>query len=127
MAQVACENSGHELSDHFIKAATVVLIGSDAKREVEDTHLSRCVCYLVVQNAKLNAQAMKFGLLLGLLARLFLNFTTDHWQCLSSARNRGFGRRDLDLQILHNRVKFDRRNPFQKEFDQIFLPRLPKN
>ncbi|HLY29235.1 MAG TPA: DNA damage-inducible protein D, partial [Aggregatilineales bacterium] len=50
-AQIACENSGHNPSDHFIHAVKMVAIGSDAKREVEDMHLSRYACYLVVQNA----------------------------------------------------------------------------
>jgi hypothetical protein len=30
----------------------MVSLGSDAKREVEDMHLSRYACYLVVQNAR---------------------------------------------------------------------------
>ncbi len=50
-AQIACENSGNESSDHFIRAVKMVTIGSDAKREAEDMHLSRYACYLVVQNA----------------------------------------------------------------------------
>jgi DNA-damage-inducible protein D len=50
-AQIACENSGHDPSDHFVGASKMVAIGSDAKREVEDMHLSRYACYLIVQNA----------------------------------------------------------------------------
>lgn len=50
-AQLACETSGYDLGDHFIHAVKMVAIGSDAKREVEDMHLSRYACYLVVQNA----------------------------------------------------------------------------
>src|SRR5258706_4832546 len=50
-AQIACENSGQEPEDHFMAALKMVAIGSDAKREVEDIHLSRYACYLVVQNA----------------------------------------------------------------------------
>lgn len=50
-AQIACENSGNDPSDHFIGASKMVAIGSDAKREVKDMHLSRYACYLVVQNA----------------------------------------------------------------------------
>src|SRR5690349_11787346 len=49
-AQLACENSGHDPSDHFYHAVTMVDIGSNTKREVEDMHLSRYACYLVVQN-----------------------------------------------------------------------------
>ncbi len=50
-AQIACENSGHDPADHFVGAIKMVPIGSDAKREVEDMHLSRYACYLIVQNA----------------------------------------------------------------------------
>lgn len=48
-AQIACENSGFDPGDHFIQGVKMVVIGSDAKREVEDMHLSRYACYLVVQ------------------------------------------------------------------------------
>jgi DNA-damage-inducible protein D len=50
-AQIACENSGNDPADHFVGAIKMVAIGSDAKREVEDMHLSRYACYLIVQNA----------------------------------------------------------------------------
>ncbi|MBN8636310.1 MAG: hypothetical protein J0M07_13370, partial [Anaerolineae bacterium] len=50
-AQIACENSEFDPGDHFIQAVKMVVIGSDAKREVEDMRLSRNDCYLVVQNA----------------------------------------------------------------------------
>ena len=50
-AQIACENSGYDPSDHFVGAIKMVSLGSDAKREVEDMHLSRYACYLVVQSA----------------------------------------------------------------------------
>jgi DNA-damage-inducible protein D len=50
-AQTACENSGHDPEDHFINAKKMVVVGSDSKREVDDMHLSRYACYLVVQNA----------------------------------------------------------------------------
>jgi DNA-damage-inducible protein D len=50
-AQIACENSGYDQDDHFVAAHKMVEIGSDAKRDIEDMHLSRYACYLVVQNA----------------------------------------------------------------------------
>jgi DNA-damage-inducible protein D len=36
--------------DHFAHAAKMVLIGSEAKREVLDYSLSRYACYLIAQN-----------------------------------------------------------------------------
>jgi len=50
-AETACEGSGQALLDHFAHVRTMVSIGSGAQREVEDVHLSRYACYLIVQNA----------------------------------------------------------------------------
>ena len=50
-AQEACENSGFEVSDHMFRVEQMVPIGSGAKRRIEDFHLSRYACYLIVQNA----------------------------------------------------------------------------
>lgn len=60
-AQIACENSGHDPTDHFVGAIKMVAIGSDAKREVEDMHLSRYACYLVVQNADPAKEVVALG------------------------------------------------------------------
>jgi DNA-damage-inducible protein D len=50
-AKIACENSGQDSQDHFADVSDMVSIGSDAKREVSDYHLSRYACYLIIQNA----------------------------------------------------------------------------
>jgi DNA-damage-inducible protein D len=50
-AVLACENSGHAASDHFLQAGKMVALLSGAQRQVADIHLSRYACYLVVQNA----------------------------------------------------------------------------
>jgi DNA-damage-inducible protein D len=50
-AEKACEGSGYAISDHFAHVSDMVRIGSGAQREVEDIHLSRYACYLIVQNA----------------------------------------------------------------------------
>ena len=60
-AQIAYENSGNDLADHFTDASKMVAIGSDAKREVEDMHLSRYACYLVVQNADPAKEVVALG------------------------------------------------------------------
>lgn len=60
-AQIACENSGYDVDDHFNRAVKMVEIGSDAKREIEDIHLSRYACYLIVQNADPAKEVIALG------------------------------------------------------------------
>ena len=50
-AQEACEQSGQAISDHFAPVRNMTPTGKGAHREVEDYHLSRYACYLIVQNA----------------------------------------------------------------------------
>jgi len=49
-ARQACEQSGHQVDDHFGDVTKMVEIGSGAKRPVADVRLSRYACYLIVQN-----------------------------------------------------------------------------
>ena len=50
-AKQACENSGHDAQDHFPRMEKLVNIGSRAKRDIGDIHLTRYACYPIVQNA----------------------------------------------------------------------------
>lgn len=50
-AEVACENSGQAVSDHFSHVGKMIDLAKGAKRQVDDVHLSRYACYLIVQNA----------------------------------------------------------------------------
>ncbi len=50
-AEEACENSGQAVSDHFAHVSEMIVVGKGARRKVEDVHLSRYACYLLVQNA----------------------------------------------------------------------------
>ena len=50
-AEEACENSGQEIIDHFLQVGKMVKLGSGSQRKVEDYHLSRYACYLLIQNA----------------------------------------------------------------------------
>jgi DNA-damage-inducible protein D len=49
-ARTACERSGRPEADHFVDVIKMVDIGSGARRELPDVHLSRYACYLIVQN-----------------------------------------------------------------------------
>lgn len=50
-AKLSCKASGREVADHFDATVKMVQLGSGAARQVEDFHLSRYACYLLVQNA----------------------------------------------------------------------------
>lgn len=50
-AKEACENSGQAVSDHFVEANKLIEAGKGAQRRIDDYHLSRYACYLLIQNA----------------------------------------------------------------------------
>ncbi len=49
-AMESCQASGNDKENHFANAGKMVEIGSKAKREQNDYHLSRFACYLIAQN-----------------------------------------------------------------------------
>lgn len=49
-AKQACETSVHTTTDHFVESNKMVLLGSGSERNLDDIHLSRYACYLLVQN-----------------------------------------------------------------------------
>ena len=50
-AEEACKQSGQAVSDHFVHTHGMIATGKGAKRQVDDVHLSRYACYLLVQNS----------------------------------------------------------------------------
>lgn len=60
-ARVACENSGQNPEDHFNLTVKMIGTGKGAERGVEDWHLSRYACYLIVQNADPNKEIVALG------------------------------------------------------------------
>ncbi len=59
-AMIACENSGHSLSDDFPEVRKIVSAGATTK-SIVDYELSRYACYLVVQNGDPRKEAIALG------------------------------------------------------------------
>jgi DNA-damage-inducible protein D len=57
----ACFQSGQEPPYHFVDTTKMVEVGSGAKRMVQDMHLSRYACYLIVQNADPDKPVVALG------------------------------------------------------------------
>ena len=60
-AKVACEVSGHAVSDHFVDVNKMVDLGSGSQREVDDLMLTRLACYLIAQNGDARKQEIAFA------------------------------------------------------------------
>jgi DNA-damage-inducible protein D len=60
-AKRACENSSHNVENHFVEINEMVPIGSGAERKTENIKLSRYACYLIVQNADPNKEVVALG------------------------------------------------------------------
>jgi DNA-damage-inducible protein D len=60
-AKKACENSAQAVSDHFLQVGKLIEAGKGAQREIEDVHLSRYACYLIVQNGDPSKEIVALG------------------------------------------------------------------
>lgn len=60
-AMKACENSGQNISEHFVQVNEMIEIGRNAKRTIENYQLSRYACYLIVQNADPSKEIVAMG------------------------------------------------------------------
>ncbi|HZG08236.1 MAG TPA: DNA damage-inducible protein D [Allosphingosinicella sp.] len=60
-AKAACRATGVPPEDHFVDVTDMVEIGSGARREIENLHLSRYACYLIAQNADSRKRAVAFA------------------------------------------------------------------
>ena len=60
-AKESCRNSQLNVDDHFADVGKMVDIGSGTKRAIDDMHLSRYACYLIVQNSDPRKEVVALG------------------------------------------------------------------
>jgi DNA-damage-inducible protein D len=60
-AQISCEVSGFNASEHFAEVSTMLEIGNGAERKQVDYQLSRYACYLIVQNGDPKKEVIALG------------------------------------------------------------------
>lgn len=60
-AEIACQNSGYLVDDHFYYVKKVTVTKTGRKRSNLDVHLSRYACYLVIENADPAKPAVALG------------------------------------------------------------------
>jgi DNA-damage-inducible protein D len=60
-AKIACENSNTQPKHHFVEVNKMVVLGSGAKRNIDDIKLTRYACYLIAQNGDPRKEEIAFA------------------------------------------------------------------
>lgn len=60
-AKIACENTGHEVNDHFADVGKTIQMPKGAKKEIIDIMLTRYACYLIAQNGDSRKDEISFA------------------------------------------------------------------
>ena len=60
-AKIACESSGHEVSDHFVDVNKTIDMPKGAQKTIDDYMLTRYACYLIAQNGDPRKEAIAFA------------------------------------------------------------------
>ena len=92
-AMIACENSGHSISNDFPEVRKIVAAGSSTK-PVKDYELSRYACYLIVQNGDPRKETIALGQTYFAI-QTYRQEVADHFNQLDEDRRRLVVRGDI--------------------------------
>ena len=60
-AKIACENTGHRVTDHFADVGKTIQMPKGAQKVVPDIMLTRYACYLIAQNGDPRKEEVSFA------------------------------------------------------------------
>lgn len=60
-AKLACLNSGHNISDHFVDVNKTIPMPKGAEKDIQDIMLTRYACYLIAQNGDPRKEKIAFA------------------------------------------------------------------
>jgi DNA-damage-inducible protein D len=60
-ARESCKKAGQSIEDHFVDVTDMIKLPKTASREIQNTHLSRYACYLIIQNADPSKEIVALG------------------------------------------------------------------
>ena len=92
-AMIACENSGHSVSDDFPEVRKIVEAGATSKK-IKDYELSRYACYLIVQNGDPRKEVIALGQTYFAI-QTYRQEVADHYNELDEDRRRLVVRGDI--------------------------------
>lgn len=92
-AMIACENSGHNVSDDFAEVSKIVEAGATSKPKL-DYELSRYACYLIVQNGDPRKEVIALGQTYFAI-QTYRQELADHYNQLDEDRRRLVVRGDI--------------------------------
>lgn len=92
-AMIACENSGHIVSDDFAEVSKIVEAGATSKPKL-DYELSRYACYLIVQNGDPRKEVIALGQTYFAI-QTYRQELADHYNQLDEDRRRLVVRGDI--------------------------------
>ena len=92
-AMIACENSGHSVSNDFAEVSKIVEAGATSKPK-KDYELSRYACYLIVQNGDPRKEVIALGQTYFAI-QTYRQEVADHFNQLDEDRRRLVVRGDI--------------------------------